>query len=189
LLELLLVVAILLILTVLLDSQFSTSHQRRALIACQGNLQKVYLALTFYANDNRGVFPDCAGASRSEMPLSLLVPRSTTETSIFICPASDDKPIPEAEPFTRQQISYAYYTGWTAAQGAGQVIATDWQVDTAPKGVGQQIFSEDGKGPGNNHQKHGGNLVLVGGQTISCGPKTPRDLRFPPPVILLNPKP
>lgn len=189
LLELLLVVSILLILTVLLDRQFSTSHDRRTLLACQGNLQKVYLALSLYANDNRGNFPIRTGASRSEMPLSLLVPRSTTETSIFICPGSDDKPIPEAEPFDRQQISYAYYMGWTTTSGAGQVIATDWQVNSAPKGAGQQIFSEDGKGPGNNHQKHGGNFVLIGGQTISSGPKTPRDLRFPSPVLLLNPKP
>ena len=31
--------------------------------------------------------------------------------------------------------------------------------------------------------------MLIGGQTISCGIKAPRDLRFPAPVILLNPKP
>jgi prepilin-type N-terminal cleavage/methylation domain-containing protein len=189
LVELLVVLVILLILSVLLDSQFSTSHRQRALAGCRANLQKIYLALSLYANDNHGDFPFQNGAPRSETPLSLLVPRSTTETAMFICPGNGDKSIPEGEPFNQRQISYAYYMGWTATQDAGHVIATDWQVDTAPKSIGQQIFSLDGNKPGNNHQKQGGNLVLVNGQTIACGPKTPLDLRFPPTVILLNPKP
>ena len=99
------------------------------MLACRGNLQKIYLALSFYANDNRGTFPIRAGATRSEAPLSLLVPRSTTETSIFICPGSDDKPIAESEPFDRRQISYAYYMGWSTAEGGGKAIVTDWQVE------------------------------------------------------------
>jgi prepilin-type N-terminal cleavage/methylation domain-containing protein len=189
LLELLVVVTILLILTVMLDSRFSTSRQQRAFAGCRANLQKMYLALSLYASDNQGVFPVQKGAAQSEGPLSLLIPRSTTETAMFICPGSDDKPIPEGEPFNKRQISYAYYMGWTATEGAGQVIASDWQVDTAPKNTGQQIFSPDGKIPGNNHQKQGGNLVFINGQTITCGPKTPRDLRCPPTIILLNPKP
>jgi len=189
LVELLVVLVILLILTVLLDSQFSTSRRERAMAGCRANLQKIYLALSLYAGDNHGDFPWQKGAAQSAGPLSLLVPRSTTETAMFICPGSGDKSIPEGEPFNQRLISYAYYMGWTAAEGAGQAIATDWQVDTAPKNTGQQIFSFDGKKPGNNHQKQGGNLVLINGQTISCGPKTPRDLRFPPTVILLNPKP
>jgi prepilin-type N-terminal cleavage/methylation domain-containing protein len=188
LVELLVVMVILLILTVMLDSQFTASHRQRAAAGCRANLQKIYLALSLYANDNHGDFPLQNGAVRSEAPLSLLIPRGTTETAMFICPLSGDKPIPEGEPFSRRQISYAYYMGWTAAQGAGQVIATDWQIDTAPKNTGQQIFSLDGKTPGNNHQKQGGNLVLVNGQTITCGPRTPRDLRFPSKIILLNPK-
>ncbi len=189
LLELLIVVSILMILTVMLDSQFSMSHQQRALAGCRGNLQKIYLALSLYANDNHGDFPSQIGAARSEGPLSLLIPRSTTETAFFICPGSGDDAIPEGEPFNHRRISYAYYMGWTTTTGAGQVIASDWQVDTAPKNTGQQIFSLDGKGPGNNHQKHGGNLIFIDGQTITCGSKTPRDLRCPSAIALLNPKP
>jgi prepilin-type N-terminal cleavage/methylation domain-containing protein len=189
LIELLVVVAILLILTVLLDSQFSSSHDRRALLSCQSNLQKIYLALNLYANDNHGKFPYQLGAGHSQIPLSMLVPRCTTETSIFICPASDDKPIPESESFAQRPISYAYYMGWATDQAAGKAIASDWQVDSAPKGPGQQIFSSDGKPPGNNHQKHGGNIVLIGGQTVNCGPRTVLDLRYPREVLLLNPKP
>jgi prepilin-type N-terminal cleavage/methylation domain-containing protein len=189
LLELLVVVAILLILTVLLDGQFTSSHAQHMRAACQGNLQKIYVALNLYANDNHGAFPAQPGATRSEGPLSYLVPRCTTDTQVFICPGSEDSPLPEAEPFTRREISYAYYMGWTLSQGEGGIIASDWQIDNAPKNSGQQIFSPDGKGPGNNHQKHGGNLLFIGGQTIASPPKTPKDLRCPPAILLLNPKP
>src|SRR5580700_5746274 len=99
LLELLLVLAILLILTVLGTRNVTTSTRKRELTACSANLQKIYLALSFYRNDH-GTYPMLSDAQSSAEALSVLVPKSTTETEIFICPASGDKLLPESEPFT-----------------------------------------------------------------------------------------
>jgi prepilin-type N-terminal cleavage/methylation domain-containing protein len=188
LLELLIVLALLLILTVMMDSQFTTSGRDRALAGCRGNLQKIYLALSIYENDNHGAFPFWKGASSPAEPLSLLVPKSTTVTEMFICPGSKDKPLPEAESFDKRKISYAYYMGRTTNDDAGVIIVSDAQVDAAPKNTGQQIFSADGKKPGNNHGKEGGNLLARGGDVSASGPKAARDVRYPPDVRLLNPE-
>jgi prepilin-type processing-associated H-X9-DG protein len=51
------------------------------------------------------------------------------------------------------------------------------------------VFSPDGKKPGNNHNKFGGNFLFCDGNVQT----TPARLAFPLPqatnVILLNPKP
>ena len=83
LIELLLVLAIILILTVLGARRLTTSARKRELAACGGNLQKIYLALGFYRNDN-GAYPFLPEAQTSAAPLSLLVPKGTTDTAIFI---------------------------------------------------------------------------------------------------------
>ncbi|MGA2177542.1 MAG: hypothetical protein ABSH38_21415 [Verrucomicrobiota bacterium] len=186
LLELVIVLALLLTLTVMSTSRFSSKARQRDLAKCQLNLQKVYLALNIYRSDN-GAFPILKDAPNSEAALSLLIPKSTTVTEMFICPGSRDEELPEGESFAGRRISYAYYMGRAAKDDPGEILLSDWQVNTAPKRTGQQVFSSDGKKPGNNHYAEGGNLVFCGGDISGCGPKASRDLLFPATVRLLNP--
>jgi prepilin-type N-terminal cleavage/methylation domain-containing protein len=188
LLELLIVMVLLVIMSVMLSGRFGVTERNRALADCRNNVLKIYLALSIYENDNNGAFPFVNNATTSAQPLSLLVPKSTTMTEIFICPGSKDGPLPEAESFAGRKISYAYYMGRTINDGPDEIIASDAQVDAAPKNSGQQIFSADGRKPGNNHGKDGGNLLARGGEVTASGPKASRDVRFPPSVRLLNPE-
>jgi len=186
--ELLVVLALLLILTVMSTSHFNSSARHRDLARCQTNLQKVYLALSIYHSDN-GAFPFLKDAPNSAAALSLLIPKSTTVTEMFICPGSHDKALPEGESFARRRISYAYYMGRSTNNSAAEVILSDWQVNDLPKTQGRPLFSSDGKKPANNHGKDGGNLLLVNGEVIGCGTNAPRDLPVPPGITLLNPMP
>lgn len=186
LIELLVVLALLLILTVLGTSHLTTSARRRELAACGGNLQKIYLALSFYRNDH-GSYPFLDDAKTSAEPLSSLVPKSTTDTEIFICPASGDKLLPESEPFTNSRISYDYYMGRATNDDPGEIILSDWQVDALSKQRGRLIFSSDGRKPGNNHNAFGGNLLTCGGAVVFSPPKAKQDFLFPPTVKLLGP--
>jgi prepilin-type N-terminal cleavage/methylation domain-containing protein len=189
LLELVVVLAILIILSTMMTSRLTGAHRKTNRELCRKNLQEVFVAFTLYANDNQGNYPALKEARTAEAPLSLLVPRSTTETAMFICPGSDDKPLPEGESFARRRISYAYYMGRATNNSAGEVLLSDWQVDTRAKTTGQALFSTDGKKPGNNHGKDGGNLLLGSGEVLASGPKAERDLPTPPGVTLLNPGP
>jgi prepilin-type N-terminal cleavage/methylation domain-containing protein len=188
LLELLCTVAILAILTALIAGHGSASNDKKARIACEKNLEKIYLAFRIYSGDNSGAFPDLNGASNSEPVLSLLIPRSTTATEIFICPGSKDEPLPEGVSFANGKISYAYYMGRTASDNAGLVLASDCQVNDSAKMTGQSLFSADGKKPGNNHGKTGGNLMLANGEIQFCAPIADRDLPLAGKVRLLNPR-
>ncbi|MGD1085921.1 MAG: prepilin-type N-terminal cleavage/methylation domain-containing protein [Verrucomicrobiota bacterium] len=187
LVELLVVLVILIILSTMLSRSLSGTRRATDRELCRKNLQEIFLACSIYAHDNQGSFPRLQAAQTSEEPLSLLLPRSTTETAMFICPGGGDKPLPEGESFARRRISYAYYMGRTTNSGAAEVLVTDWQADTRPKTAGQPLFSADGKKPGNNHGKDGGNLLLVSGGVEFSGPKAARDLPLPPGVVLLNP--
>jgi len=183
----LIVVILLVVLTVVMGGGYGAAARNRTLADCRKNLQKIYLALSIYQNDNNGVFPYLKDAATPSGPLSLLVPKSTTVTEMFICPGSSDPTLPEAESFASRRISYAYYMGRTTNDDPGAIIVSDAQVDIAPKKTGQQIFSEDGKKPGNNHGKYGGNLLTRGGEAVGCGTKLERDAGYPPGVRLLNP--
>jgi type II secretory pathway pseudopilin PulG len=187
LLELLLVLTILIILTVMMESGLTTSTRNKALANCRKNLELMYLALSIYEKDNNGAFPALKDARTPAEPLSLLVPKSTTTTEIFICPGSKDPSLPEAESFAGRKISYAYYMGRTTNDDPGAILLSDAQVDAAPKLKGQQVFSEDGRVPGNNHGKMGGNLLWRSGEVTVSRPKASRDLAYPPSVHLLNP--
>ena len=189
LLELFLVAVILFIVFTLFISAGSKSGQEKRLAACQVNLQNIYAALRTFSQDNNGALPAVPGAQTSEAPLSRLVPKSTTDTEIFICPGGGDKPLPGAQPFADKKISYAYYMGRALPDGPEAPLASDAQVDAAPKTPGQTVFSPDGKRPGNNHNKFGGNVLFCDGNVQY----TPSRLAFPLPlatnVVLLNPKP
>jgi prepilin-type N-terminal cleavage/methylation domain-containing protein len=186
LIEMLLVLVVIGVVAVLLNSEFTHSSRERALEGCRRNLQMMYLALSIYEKDNNGAFPFWQDARRPAQPLSLLVPKSTTTTEIFICPGSKGLPLPEGTSFAGGKISYAYYMG-RASNDASEILVSDAQVDAAPKSRGQQIFSEDGQKPGNNHGKAGGNLLACGGDVTTSGPRAARDVRYPPSVRMLNP--
>ncbi len=165
------------------------SDQQKLKIGCQKNLQNIYLALSVYSTDNKGTFPVVEKAQASEPPLSLLVPRSTTVTEMFICPASDDNKLPEAEPFAKRRISYAFYMGRTKNDGSDALLLSDRQVNSFPKIKRQLMFSDTGKEPGANHSKSGGNVLFCDGAFTAIKARAARDYLFPTNVVLLNPKP
>lgn len=187
LVELLCTLAIMLILFALVTGRGSSSRQRRDLANCAKNLQTINTALTIYAAENKNSFPVVTNASAPEPVLSLLVPRCTTETSIFICPGSKDSALPQGEPFANRTISYAFYMGWPA-NAAGAPLVSDRQVDTSSKKADAPLFSIDGKGAGANHHKYGGNVLFVGGEVKRSAARAKFDLLYPTNVVLLNPE-
>ncbi|HXC97699.1 MAG TPA: type II secretion system protein [Verrucomicrobiae bacterium] len=189
LLELLIVAALVIIMFTLYWGGGNRGYQTRQIAACEKNLEYVFVALKTYSVDNDGKFPFLAAAQTSEPVLSQLVPRSTTRTEFFICPGSHDKDLPPSQPFANRTISYAYYMGRTPAEGADQPLISDRQVDTNSKLSGQLIFSLDGKKPGNNHNKFGGNVMFCDGSVRSTPAHAAFDLTNAPNVVLLNPNP
>lgn len=188
LLELLIVMALVIVLTVMLWGFGSQTNQEKQKLACQVNLQKIFVAMQIYANDSSGRFPVQSGAQTSEGPLSLLVPRYTSDTSLFICPGSKDSPLPSGEPFAKRRISYAYYMGRRATD-TSELLMSDRQVDTQPKRVKQVVFSLSGKKPGNNHHKYGGNYLFCDGRIEMGSALAPFPIPVPQGISPLNPKP
>jgi prepilin-type N-terminal cleavage/methylation domain-containing protein/prepilin-type processing-associated H-X9-DG protein len=188
LIELLAVIAIILILTMLMWGGRGRGRQRQQQKSCQTYLQKVFLAMEIYSRDSAGNFPFLAGAKTSEEALDLLVPRYTVDTGSFVCPGSKDSAPASGEPLARHKISYAYYMGRRASD-ASDALMSDEQVDTLARAAGQPAFSANGKGPGNNHPKAGGNFLFVDGR-VEHTPARPRfSLMLTQGVVLLNPKP
>jgi prepilin-type processing-associated H-X9-DG protein len=187
LLELLIVAAILIILMTTYWGSSSASRQRKHQAACQKNLQKIYVAMTLFANDHAGKFPDIPGARSAEEALAGLVPLYTVGTDAFICPGSKDAPLPPGESFRNRRISYAYYMGrWLT--NSSEALMSDRQVDTLAKSAGQLAFSNTGKAPGNNHNKFGGNFLFCDGHMELTPPLVPFAIGLAQGVTLLNPK-
>jgi len=76
-----------------------------------------------------------------------------------------------------------------AAKNSQQVLMSDKQVDTDPKPAGQAVFSSDGKAPGNNHGKSGGNFLFCDGHVDQTLPIAPFSIILTQGVVLLNPRP
>ena len=188
LLELLVVVAIMVILTTMYWGSGSGTKQKKLQADCQNNLQRSFIAMEIFAKDHDGKFPETAGARTSEEPLDALVPRYTSDTAVFICPASKDSVLPSGESIRQRKISYAYYMGRRVAD-AQEALLSDKQVDTLSKVAGQQVFSITGKSPGNNHEKSGGNFLFCDGHVQSATANAPFSLVLTQGVVLLNPKP
>lgn len=189
LIEMLITLALILILTVMFYGHGSRSWQQRQKIACQKNLQTIYIALEIYANEHQGAFPIRGDAQTAEAALSLLVPRYTTVTESFICPGSKDAALPEGESFEKRKISYAYYMGRRLADST-EAVMSDEQINTKAKMVSELVFSADGKSkPGKNHNKFGGNVLFCDGRTEESPAKSAFPLSVTPGVVLLNPKP
>jgi type II secretory pathway pseudopilin PulG len=191
LLELLIVAFIMLGLSAMMYSFGSARRQKTQKALCQDNLQKIYIALQIYAKDANGRLPEAANAATAEVPLDLLVPRYSADTSIFICPGGRDSAWPAGESLLQGKISYAYYMG----RRLDDPVAAEWpllsdrQVNTGSKLKGDPVFSSTGRPPGNNHHKYGGNFLMGDGSVQGSGPEAPFALLLPLNVILLNPKP
>jgi prepilin-type N-terminal cleavage/methylation domain-containing protein len=188
LIEMMIVLAIMLVLYAMYFGFGSRQNQMQQMKKCSANLQKMYVAMQIYANDSAGNFPVAPTARTAEEALAVLVPRYAADTAIFVCPGSQDSPLPPGEPLTQGRISYAYYMG-RGLISPQAVLLSDRQVNTLAKTAGQNVFSSTGKAPGNNHHKYGGNLLLCDGSMQG----SPAVLGFPLPlatnVVLLNPKP
>jgi prepilin-type N-terminal cleavage/methylation domain-containing protein/prepilin-type processing-associated H-X9-DG protein len=192
LIELLITVALLAVLSAMMYGFASGKHQRDQKLLCADNLQKIYLALQIYANDIHGTLPAITNAQTSEDALTLLTPKYSSDTSIFICPGGRDAAIPAGEALTKNKISYAYYMGQrlaTSPDAAQIVLMSDRQIDTDPKRAGEFVFSPDGKSPGNNHHKFGGNFLFADGSVQASKSQLTFSLPVPANVRLLNPKP
>jgi prepilin-type N-terminal cleavage/methylation domain-containing protein/prepilin-type processing-associated H-X9-DG protein len=186
LIEMLVTLALILIVFVMLYGFGSKSNQMRQKRACEKNLQTIFVSLEIYAREN-AMFPLLDKATSSEPPLAMLIPKYTSVTEPFICPGSKDKPLPEGESFHERKISYAYYMGRRPTDSA-EVLMSDAQIDTKPKIAGQPIFSQNGKSPGNNHHKYGGNFLFCDGHTDSSGTTAPFSIVATQGVALLNPR-
>lgn len=185
LIELLVTVVLILILTTLYWSPNRSSRQHGLQMSCQKNLQKAYIALEIYANDSGGKFPQLKGAQTSGEVLDILVPRYTSDTSVFICPGSKDSLLGSGESLRSRKISYAYYMGRVLTNSL--VLMSDRQVDTSAKTAGQAAFSTTGKPPGNNHRQYGGNFLFCDGHVELTPAKVPFALDLGPGEVLLNP--
>ena len=188
LIELLVTLAIMVIVIAMMEGFASGKHQRTQKQLCADNLQKIYLALQIYANDFHGVLPSKTNATTSEEVLGALVPKYSADTSIFICPGGRDKAIPSGVPLEQLKISYAYYLGRRLDESQ-KVLLSDRQIDTEPKRAGEMVFSANGKPPGNNHHKYGGNFLMADGSVTASGAQLAISLASAPGVVLLNPKP
>jgi prepilin-type N-terminal cleavage/methylation domain-containing protein/prepilin-type processing-associated H-X9-DG protein len=185
LIELLVTVTLILILTMLYWSPNTAGRQRGLQTACQKNLQKLYIAMEIYANDHAGKFPETAGARTAEEALDGLVPRYTSDTSVFICPGSKDSALSAGASILKQKISYAYYMGRNLTNNL--VLLSDKQINTKSKTAGEQVFSNTGKPPGNNHRQFGGNFLFCDGHVELSSAQAPFALDLNPGEVLLNP--
>jgi prepilin-type N-terminal cleavage/methylation domain-containing protein len=188
LIELLITLALLCIMTVMLYGFGSASRQRSQKQLCGDSLQKIYLALQIYANDFKGALPRNTNAVTSEAVLDTLVPKYSADTTIFICPGGRDSQIASGERLRNHKISYAFYMGRTLSDPQ-KVLMSDRQINTEGKRAGEVVFSRNGKPPGNNHHKYGGNFLHADGSAESSGPALTFSLADEPGVVLLNPKP
>jgi prepilin-type N-terminal cleavage/methylation domain-containing protein/prepilin-type processing-associated H-X9-DG protein len=185
LIELLATIVIILILTTLYWGPNRSSRQHGLQISCQKNLQKAYIALEIYANDTGGNFPRLSGARTSSEALDLLVPKYTSDTSVFICPGSRDGLLSTDGPLRGRRISYAYYMGRSLSNAAP--LMSDKQIDTRAKGAGAAAFSVTGKPPGNNHRQYGGNFLFCDGHVELTPANVPFALELNQGEALLNP--
>jgi len=165
----------------------SANHQRKQQTLCQKNLEKLFIAAQIFANDNAGRFPVVPGARTSEEPLDALVPRYSSDTSIFVCPGSKTSALPAGESLRNGKISYAYYMGRRSSE-ATEVLMSDRQVDDKPKKAGELVFSTTGKAPGANHKKFGGNFLFCDGHVELSPAHVPFSIGLTQGVVLLNPK-
>lgn len=185
LLELLVVACIMMILGGLYFAP-SGNRQARQMAQCQANLQGLYVAAELYSRENQEKFPARLGAVTSEQALEILVPRYTSDLRYFLCPGAGRGSLDPNTALSRQRINYACYMGRTLTPALPFV--SDAQAGTNAAEKGDILFSLDGKGAGNNHQKNGGNVLLTDGSVQASSPHAEFSLGRGPGVVLVNPR-
>jgi len=188
LIELLITLAIMLILFTMMYGFGWKRNQMTQKQRCQGNMQKVFIGLQIYANEHDERFPWVTNAMSSEDAFDVLVPKYAADTAVFICPGSKDSALSPGESLRKGRVSYSYYMGRRAMDGAAPLLS-DKQVNVAAKRAGEPVFSATGKKPGNNHHKYGGNFLLSDGSLKASPAAAAFDLPLTTNVVLLNPKP
>ena len=153
--------------------------EKQKLQRCAENLRRLHLTLALYANEHDGVFPHGDSVRSAADALFLLVPKYTTDTSLFVCPAT-------GRAASSDRVDYAYVTGLRNDSGGDALLLSDAQVNGEAKAQGAKVFS-DAEGPGSNHGKAGGNLLFADGHLETIGATAPRDLLLPDGAKLLNP--
>jgi prepilin-type N-terminal cleavage/methylation domain-containing protein/prepilin-type processing-associated H-X9-DG protein len=151
--------------------------QKQKLAKCAENLRKLHLALTLYANEHDGAFPAAAGARTSDEVFAGLVPRYTSDRSLFTCPATGH---------SDGRADYAFIAGLRKDAGV-ELIASDSQLNAEPKMRGARMFADESGSRGGNHGNAGGNLLFTDGHAETVGTESPRDLSPPQGAQLLNP--
>ena len=189
LIELLFVMLIIMILFTAMWGFGSKDSQAKRKARCQSGLQKLFISMQIYATDSSGIFPIVTNATTSEVALDVLVPRYNSDTAMFICPGSKDATPPAGESLLKHKISYAYYMGRRAGLPSAEALMSDRQINSLSKSNYQQVFSTDGKSPGNNHHKYGGNFLFTDGHAEETSALLKFDVIIPSGVVLLNPKP
>ena len=154
--------------------------EKQKLQRCAENLRKLHLTLSLYANEHDGEYPNVAGARSADEVLSLLVPKYTTDTSLFVCPAAGTA--------ASGHFDYAYAMGLRKDAADDVPLLSDAQANSDPKSRGTKIFADTESGPGSNHGKAGGNLIFADGHVETIGSVAPRDFAMQPGSKLLNPK-
>jgi prepilin-type processing-associated H-X9-DG protein len=79
--------------------------------------------------------------------------------------------------------------GWRNRPENKQWLMADRLVSTDPKAPQAQLFSADGKPPGNNHHKHGGVILFADGSAEIVGKKSAGEMTRPSGTTILNPRP
>ena len=184
------VVAILLVLFVLYwGGGFGGKKSRQQDFGeCAKNLQFIHTSLLTFAADHNEQFPIIPKAETSEAPLSLLLPKYTSQSAPFICPSSGDRALPEGQSIAKRKISYAFLMGLARTNDPAQFILSDEQVDVTPKKAGARVFAGTDAAPGNNHGPFGGNVLFLDGSVQTIHGPTPNALTFTN-ATLLNPRP
>ena len=154
--------------------------RKQKLQRCIEHLRRQHLVLSLYANEHDGAFPALDGADAADALRGVLVPRYTTDTSFFCCPATGRA--------GDTRFDYAYVAGLRREAGA-TLLMSDAQVDKQPKLRGTRIFSDNEKTSGGNHGALGGNLLFADGHAQTIGTIAPRDISPAAGARLLNPQP
>ncbi len=151
--------------------------EKQKLAKCAENLRKLHLTVTLYANEHDGEFPTGAGAANADEVFAGLVPRYTSDRSLFTCPATSH---------SDGRVGYAFVAG-LRRESASAMLASDAQVNAEPKRHGARLFADEEGSRAGNHGKAGGNLLFADGHVETVGTVAPRDFLFSKGTQLLNP--